>query len=95
MNRRRLLKTITWRITATFIDVVVVLAVTGSVGLALVLGGIDAVTKMIAYYLHEAAWDAKSASSASGSTGSAQATEAPQGKPGAGPPGSASDSAHQ
>jgi uncharacterized membrane protein len=54
--KRHLLKTISWRVIGT-IDTMVLSAVsTGSWEMGLAIGGVEVITKMILYFLHERAW---------------------------------------
>ena len=55
---RSILKTITWRSLATMITTGIAYLVTGSIDLAMGIGAIDTIIKLIAYYLHERMWDA-------------------------------------
>ena len=58
MRKRRILKTITWRIVATSITFVVAYILTGgSFEIAGSIGLLDASIKMISYYAHENIWD--------------------------------------
>ena len=54
---RSVLKALTWRAVALVITVVVVWLATGEPGIAAAVGGIDAGVKLVAYYIHERAWD--------------------------------------
>lgn len=56
IHRKSLLKTITWRVIATIITASIALSLTGSIGMACEIGGLDATIKMIAYYWHEKLW---------------------------------------
>ena len=56
-NRRSLLKTISWRFWATITTIALVFAFTGKYEVALAIGGIEVVLKMVLYFLHERAWD--------------------------------------
>ena len=49
-------KTISWRCLATFTTFLIAWAVTGEITAGLAVGGIEAITKMVLYYLHEKAW---------------------------------------
>jgi len=49
-------KAFTWRAIATTITTVLVLWRSGHVALALEVGILDVITKLIAYYLHERGW---------------------------------------
>ena len=53
---RHILKTITWRIIGTIDTIVLSWLITGSLTLGFSIGGIEVVTKMILYYLHERVW---------------------------------------
>lgn len=53
---RSLAKTISWRILATLTTFLISWLITQDYGLALAIGGIEAVVKLFAYYLHERAW---------------------------------------
>ena len=55
--RRSLAKTISWRILATLTTGTIVWLLTGELTLAVAVGGIEAVTKMVLYYGHERLWD--------------------------------------
>lgn len=54
--KRILAKTISWRIVGICISMGLVLAATGSLAIAGVVGALDSVIKTVAYYLHEKAW---------------------------------------
>ena len=54
---RSVLKALTWRAVALVITVGVVGLATGEAGIAAAVGGIDAEVKLVAYYIHERAWD--------------------------------------
>ena len=53
---RSLLKAITYRITGTVTTAIITLAVTGELMVALAVGTIEPVVKLVIYYLHERAW---------------------------------------
>jgi uncharacterized membrane protein len=53
---RSLAKTISWRIIATLTTFLISWLITEDYGLALAIGGIEAVLKLVAYYFHERAW---------------------------------------
>jgi adenylylsulfate kinase len=57
MKRRRIIKTMTWRVIATSITISVSYIITGSLGIAGTVGAIDAAIKMMGYYAHENIWD--------------------------------------
>jgi len=51
-----LFKTISWRIIGTIDTMVISYALTGELDIAMSIGGIEVVSKMILYYLHERVW---------------------------------------
>jgi adenylylsulfate kinase len=55
---RSLFKGFTWRILATATTITIAYIITGEVGDALKIGGIEFFGKLIIYYLHERAWQA-------------------------------------
>ena len=55
---RSLAKALTWRITATLTTAVIAYVVTGELGTAVIIGGIEFALKFIMYYGHERAWNA-------------------------------------
>lgn len=56
-SRRSLAKTLTWRICATLTTMGLVLAFIGDLAIALSVGAVEVIIKMIVYYLHERAWN--------------------------------------
>jgi len=54
---RSLAKALTWRVTATLTTTLITYFVTGEVSTALLIGGIEFITKFLAYYWHERAWN--------------------------------------
>ena len=55
-KKRHLLKTITWRIIGTLDTMILSWIITGSLKIGVAIGGVEVITKMILYYLHERAW---------------------------------------
>jgi len=55
-KRRHILKTVTWRIIGTLDTMILSWIITGSLKIGVAIGGVEVVTKMILYYLHERAW---------------------------------------
>ena len=51
-----ILKTITWRIIGTIDTVILGWAISGNPTTGLSIGGLELVTKMVLYYLHERVW---------------------------------------
>lgn len=54
---RSLAKALTWRIISTLTTVLIAYTVTGELGLAAIIGGIEFVIKFITYYGHERFWN--------------------------------------
>ena len=55
--RRSFLKTISWRIIGTLDTIVISWAITGTFSVAVSIGFIELITKMVLYFFHERAWD--------------------------------------
>ena len=53
---RSILKTISWRVLGTLDTILLSFLITGSMKMAASIGGVELVTKMVLYYLHERAW---------------------------------------
>lgn len=51
-----MLKTITWRIVGTIDTIILSWLITGQWQLGLAIGGVEVITKMVLYYLHERVW---------------------------------------
>lgn len=51
-----LIKTVSWRIIGTIDTMVISYLLTGQLEVAMGIGGIEVISKMILYYLHERAW---------------------------------------
>ena len=56
-HARSLTKALTWRVTATLTTAVIAYIVTGEIGTAAVIGGIEFVVKFFIYYGHERVWN--------------------------------------
>lgn len=56
-NLRTILKTLSWRITATSTTVIIVYIFTGQIDTAIEVGLMEMAAKMLFYYLHERGWD--------------------------------------
>ncbi len=54
--KRHIAKSITWRIVGTLDTVILSGILTGSWVMGLTIGGVEVITKMILYFLHERAW---------------------------------------
>jgi len=55
-HTRSIIKTISWRILATFATMAIVYLFTGEVVLMIGVGVVEVISKMILYYFHERAW---------------------------------------
>ena len=53
---KSLLKTLSWRLIATLITMIIAWIVVGDITIALSIGAEDVIIKMVAYYFHERAW---------------------------------------
>ena len=53
---RSLVKTVIWRIIATFLTFIIAYFVTGEISLAAAIGGIEVIVKTAFYYLYERVW---------------------------------------
>tara|TARA_R110002020_G_scaffold240687_1_gene453745 strand:+ start:245 stop:463 length:219 start_codon:yes stop_codon:yes gene_type:complete len=54
--KRHLAKTISWRIIGTIDTVIISGLITGSWGAGLAIGGVEVISKMALYFLHERLW---------------------------------------
>ena len=54
--KRHILKTITWRIVGTIDTILLSWVITGNWKMGLTIGGVEVVTKMVLYFLHERVW---------------------------------------
>lgn len=55
-NKRHIIKTFSWRIIGTLDTIVLAWIISGSPLIGLKIGGVEIVTKMLLYYLHESVW---------------------------------------
>ena len=53
---RSVAKAFTWRITATLTTAIIAFLVTGELGTAVAIGGIEFFAKFVIYYAHERVW---------------------------------------
>ena len=56
-NFKSFMKSISWRIVGTLDTMVISFFVTGQLVMAISIGSIEVVTKIVLYYLHERAWE--------------------------------------
>ena len=54
---RSILKALSWRIVATVTTILIVFFFTGEIVLALSVGAVEVIAKIILYYLHERGWN--------------------------------------
>lgn len=54
---RSIVKAISWRILGTLDTILIAWLITGQVAMALSIGSIEVVTKMILYFFHERLWN--------------------------------------
>ncbi|MDA7616791.1 DUF2061 domain-containing protein [bacterium] len=54
--KRHIAKTISWRIIGTIDTVIISGLITGSWVAGLAIGGVEVISKMVLYFLHERAW---------------------------------------
>jgi uncharacterized membrane protein len=56
-STRSLVKTLSWRTIGTIDTIVISWLITGQIALALSIGSIELVTKMVLYFFHERIWN--------------------------------------
>jgi uncharacterized membrane protein len=54
---RSVIKTISWRIVGTLDTILISWLITGQIALALSIGSIELITKMLLYFFHERIWN--------------------------------------
>jgi uncharacterized membrane protein len=54
---RSIVKAVSWRVLATFTTIILVLIFTGELVLAMGIGFLEVLSKMILYFLHERMWN--------------------------------------
>ncbi len=54
--KRHIAKTVTWRIVGTLDTIIISGLITGSWEAGLAIGGIEVISKMVLYFLHERLW---------------------------------------
>jgi uncharacterized membrane protein len=53
---RSIIKSLSWRITATITTMLIAYLITGNYEIAIKIGGIEVFLKLLIYYLHERLW---------------------------------------
>ncbi len=54
---RSIAKSLSWRLVGTLDTIIISWIITGKIGMALSIGSIELVTKMLLYFFHERAWN--------------------------------------
>src|ERR1700761_6459236 len=54
--KRHLLKTVSWRIVGSLDTMLLGWLITGKIGIGSQIGGMELITKMVLYFIHERAW---------------------------------------
>jgi len=55
-RRRSVAKSLSWRTVATLTTMLIVLLFTGEIELAVAIGGVEVMAKLVIFYLHERLW---------------------------------------
>ena len=55
--QRHIAKTITWRIIGTIDTIILSWIITGNLKIGMAIGGVEVITKMLLYFLHESLWE--------------------------------------
>ncbi len=56
-NLKSILKSVSWRILGTIDTIVISYLVTGKLTMAVSIGSVEVVSKLLLYYLHERVWE--------------------------------------
>jgi uncharacterized membrane protein len=56
-NAKSIMKAISWRMLGTIDTIVISYFITGQISLAISIGSIEVLSKMILYYFHERVWE--------------------------------------
>lgn len=54
--KRHIAKSLSWRIIGTLDTIILSWIITGNLKIGIAIGGVEIISKMILYYLHERAW---------------------------------------
>ena len=57
LQKRTIVKTLTWRVTASLTTFIIAWALTGDLLIGVSIGSIEAITKIFLYYFHERIWN--------------------------------------
>lgn len=56
-NLRAFIKALSWRLSGTLVTILLAYFFTRKIEVALAIGGLEAVTKILLYYVHERVWN--------------------------------------
>ncbi|KPQ09036.1 MAG: putative sulfate reduction protein [Algoriphagus marincola HL-49] len=56
-NLKSLLKSVSWRIVGTLDTIIISFIITGQLTMALSIGSVEVISKILLYYLHERVWE--------------------------------------
>jgi uncharacterized membrane protein len=54
--KRHIAKTVSWRIIGTLDTIILSWIITGNLKMGMAIGGVEVITKMVLYFLHERIW---------------------------------------
>ena len=57
LQKRTIVKTLTWRVTASFMTFIIAWVLTGDLLIGVSIGSIEAIAKIFLYYFHESIWN--------------------------------------
>ena len=57
LKKRTIIKTLTWRVTASLTTVIIAWILTGDLLIGISIGSIEAIAKIFLYYFHERIWN--------------------------------------
>ena len=57
LKKRTIVKTLTWRVTASLTTFIISWVLTGDLLIGVSIGSIEAITKIFLYYFHERIWN--------------------------------------
>ena len=57
LQKRTIVKTLTWRVTASLTTFIIAWALTGDLLIGVTIGSIEAIAKIFLYYFHERIWN--------------------------------------
>ena len=57
LQKRTVIKTLTWRVTASLTTFIIVWILTGDLLIGISIGSVEAIAKIFLYYFHERIWN--------------------------------------